>query len=156
MTRDGSAPADQPTRWGRVKFGRKRLGALALAIPVGAVVGASTGALTLLSGASEPTGVWGALAVGVIVAWTALTWSWVLIVDRSTIAGPRSRSVGVLSAYPYTAIASLIGCASLAGWLSIGDGALAVALAALLCVGWLTFRSFSPWWSTHDRFSAPE
>ena len=74
-----------PTRWGRVRFGSRRMPAMAVAVPTGFVVAALFGAAGAILRPEAP------LLFGVILGlclWgPSLALVWALVVDRSTLRG---------------------------------------------------------------------
>ncbi|GAA1609152.1 MULTISPECIES: hypothetical protein [Leucobacter] len=85
--RENQANGSDRSRWGRVKFGGRRLPALWAAAPFGA---AGAVALALIAVATESASsrpVLGGIAIGLVSLWPLTGIVWGLIVDRSTLRG---------------------------------------------------------------------
>lgn len=92
---DGMSASDETaprTRWGRTKFAAGRWPAMIVAIPVGLVLAAALGGLTLLTGIAEgPQPFLVASVTALVLAWGLIGLVWAVIVDRSTLRGALDR-----------------------------------------------------------------
>ncbi|MFT4279793.1 hypothetical protein [Microbacterium sp.] len=79
--------AQERSRWGRVKFGSRRLSALVVAAPIGLVLAVGIGAVAALTGAAGPRPLLGGIAMAAVTVWPCLGLVWALIVDRQTLRG---------------------------------------------------------------------
>lgn len=83
-----STGTDTRTRWGRARFGGGRIPALAIAIPIGLVLAAAVGAITLWTGvASGDRGLLVAGVFALVMSWGLVGLVWALVVDRTTLTG---------------------------------------------------------------------
>ena len=77
--------ADTRSRWGRVRFGGRRLSALWAAVPLGLTLAAVIAAIA--TGGAGPRPVVGGVAVAFVCVWPFIGLTWALIVDRDTLRG---------------------------------------------------------------------
>lgn len=82
-----SANDDGRSRWGRVKFGGRRMPALRTATPIGIVLAAGIAALVVALGQAGPRPMIGGVAVAAVSVWPCIAFVWVLLVDRDTLRG---------------------------------------------------------------------
>ncbi|WP_146362229.1 hypothetical protein [Arthrobacter yangruifuii] len=79
------------SKWGYARFGSGRIPALAVAVPSGMILGGAAGLLAVLAGVSGPSPVLGFAVFAVFFASPAAGLVYVLVVDRSTLAGAPAR-----------------------------------------------------------------
>lgn len=82
----------QRSRWGRTTFGQGRYPAMAVAIPLGAVLAVGVGFLTFLSGLADgPHPVLVATSFAVVMYGTLVALAWAVVVDSATLRGAVDR-----------------------------------------------------------------
>lgn len=89
-----SSSTDKETsrsRWGRVRFGRGRVSAMAPAIPLGIGVAAVIAAVAVLIGFAPEIPWVGALSLTFALAGPMIALVWALCVDRNTLRGALDR-----------------------------------------------------------------
>lgn len=74
------------TSWGKAQFGRRKIPALAVAIPTGILLAAGFAALTVWAGLGGDRPLLGGLVFGFAVVFPAIALSYAVVVDRTTIA----------------------------------------------------------------------
>lgn len=82
------APTTDPrSRWGRVRFGARRLPALMVAAPIGVLLALGIAGIAVATGGAGPHPLVGAAAITLITVWACTGLVWALIVDRNTLRG---------------------------------------------------------------------
>ena len=81
---------DERPQWGRSRFGGRR-SALLVAVPIGIVLAAATGALAAWAGVAGPDPLLGAVAFALVTVWPLTGAVWIAVVDRSTLRGAVDR-----------------------------------------------------------------
>lgn len=79
--------ADTRPRWGRMRFGDRRLSALWIAIPAGALASSALAAFVVATGGGGPQPVVGAAVIVALTLAPCIGFVWVAVVDRSTLRG---------------------------------------------------------------------
>ncbi|WP_430592098.1 hypothetical protein [Humidisolicoccus flavus] len=82
---------DTRSRWGRVKFGERRVSAMAAALPIGAVLAVIVGFIAVASGTAGPHPLLGGTVFALVTVWPLAGLAWALMVDRSTLQGATDR-----------------------------------------------------------------
>jgi len=75
------------TKWGRVKFGGGRFSALAVAIPIGLILGIALGVLAVGLGVAGTDPVMGGIVFSLCLSAPTTALAYALMVDRDSLAG---------------------------------------------------------------------
>lgn len=83
---------EQPrTKWGRTRFGTGHIPAMAIAIPLGIIIGATGGLLSVLADVTGPHPLIGFLVFTACLTLPGIALVFAIVVDRNTLQGATDR-----------------------------------------------------------------